>query len=207
MDIDDGSAVHSVARAPHPRAPLTRPLVSSRRPPAPRSTMNYRALEKPALQLNELYEALELKLYGRVWTTEDLALGFVGDIGDLAKLIQANAGIRRIDDVKSKIRHELRQTVCGQSLFSRINVALIWRRSSPEISLNCRNRYPRNSTHETGAEQPMRSPGPGQVIPAFARPRTGARTRAAVTADLNRGHFHSAARTPVVSAQCRRGLG
>lgn len=64
-------------------------------------------LEKSALQLNELYEQLEIKRYGRIWTTEELALGFVGDVGDLAKLIQANAGIRNIDDCKAKLGHEL----------------------------------------------------------------------------------------------------
>ena len=64
-------------------------------------------LEKSALQLNELYEQLELKRYGRIWTTEELALGFVGDVGDLAKLIQANAGIRDIDDCRAKLGHEL----------------------------------------------------------------------------------------------------
>jgi NTP pyrophosphatase (non-canonical NTP hydrolase) len=64
-------------------------------------------LEKSALQLNELYEQLEIKKYGRIWTTEELALGFVGDVGDLAKLIQANAGIRNIDDCKAKLGHEL----------------------------------------------------------------------------------------------------
>ena len=64
-------------------------------------------LEKSALQLNELYEQLEIKKYGRVWTTEELALGFVGDVGDLAKLIQANAGIRSIDDCRAKLGHEL----------------------------------------------------------------------------------------------------
>lgn len=69
--------------------------------------MKYRELEESALKLNELYEDLEIKLYGRVWSTEELALGFVGDMGDLAKLIQANAGIRNIDDFKSKLGHEL----------------------------------------------------------------------------------------------------
>jgi NTP pyrophosphatase (non-canonical NTP hydrolase) len=64
-------------------------------------------LEKSALQLNELYEQLEIKRYGRIWTTEELTLGFVGDVGDLAKLIQANAGIRNIDDCKAKLGHEL----------------------------------------------------------------------------------------------------
>ncbi|WP_018974741.1 nucleotide pyrophosphohydrolase [Rudaea cellulosilytica] len=69
--------------------------------------MKFSDLEKSALQLNELYEQLEIKRYGRIWTTEELALGFVGDVGDLAKLIQANAGIRNIDDCKAKLGHEL----------------------------------------------------------------------------------------------------
>jgi len=69
--------------------------------------MKYSDLEKSALELNELYEQLETKMYGRVWTTAELALGFVGDVGDLAKLIQANAGVRRIDDCKAKLGHEL----------------------------------------------------------------------------------------------------
>ena len=69
--------------------------------------MKYKDLEESALKLNGLYEELEIKLYGRVWTTEEIALGFVGDVGDLAKLIQANAGIRKIDDFKSKLGHEL----------------------------------------------------------------------------------------------------
>ena len=69
--------------------------------------MKFRDLETSALQLNALYEQLEIRKYGRAWTTEELALGFVGDVGDLAKLIQANAGIRTIDDCKAKLGHEL----------------------------------------------------------------------------------------------------
>ena len=69
--------------------------------------MNFTDLGKSALQLNELYEQLEVKRYGRVWTTQELALGFVGDVGDLAKLIQANTGVRDIDDCKAKLGHEL----------------------------------------------------------------------------------------------------
>lgn len=69
--------------------------------------MKFKELEESALALNDLYEKLEIKLYGRAWTTEELALGFVGDIGDLAKLIQANAGIRNIDECKTKLGHEL----------------------------------------------------------------------------------------------------
>ena len=69
--------------------------------------MNVSDLKTSALQLNELYEQLEIKRYGRIWTIEEIALGFVGDVGDLAKLIQADAGIRNIDDCKAKLGHEL----------------------------------------------------------------------------------------------------
>lgn len=69
--------------------------------------MDFSDLEKSALKLNDLYEKLETKLYGRIWTTEELTLGFMGDVGDLAKLIQANEGIRQIDDCKAKLGHEL----------------------------------------------------------------------------------------------------
>lgn len=48
--------------------------------------MNLNDLQKSALELNALYEQLTTKRHGRAWTTEELALGFVGDVGDLAKL-------------------------------------------------------------------------------------------------------------------------
>jgi NTP pyrophosphatase (non-canonical NTP hydrolase) len=69
--------------------------------------MNFNDLEASALTLNDLYERLETKRYGRVWSTQELALGFMGDVGDLAKLIQAHAGVRQIDDCKAKLGHEL----------------------------------------------------------------------------------------------------
>ena len=69
--------------------------------------MHFHDIQRAALRLNELYEQVEVKRYGRVWSTEELALGFVGDVGDLAKLIQAHAGIRTIEDLQSKLGHEL----------------------------------------------------------------------------------------------------
>ncbi len=69
--------------------------------------MEFNELKKSAIQLNDLYEEWEIKEFGRKWSTQELALGFVGDVGDLAKLIQANAGVRNIDDHKAKLAHEL----------------------------------------------------------------------------------------------------
>ena len=69
--------------------------------------MNFSDMEKAALQLNDLYEQLEVKRWGRPWTIQELALGFVGDVGDLAKLVQAHVGVRTIDDSHAKLGHEL----------------------------------------------------------------------------------------------------
>jgi NTP pyrophosphatase (non-canonical NTP hydrolase) len=69
--------------------------------------MNFSDLEQAALRLNELYEQLEVKRWGRIWTIQELALGFMGDVGDLAKLVQAHAGVRTIEDHHSKLGHEL----------------------------------------------------------------------------------------------------
>ena len=73
---------------------------------AGRHSMNFSDLEKAALQLNDLYEQLEVKRWGRAWSTQELALGFMGDVGDLAKLVQAHVGVRTIDDHQAKLGHE-----------------------------------------------------------------------------------------------------
>ena len=69
--------------------------------------MNFSDLQKAALQLNTLYEELETMKWGRAWSTQELALGFMGDVGDLAKLVQAHAGVRDIDDCEARLGHEL----------------------------------------------------------------------------------------------------
>ena len=69
--------------------------------------MHFSDLKEAGLRLKALYEKLETKRWGRIWTTQELALGFVGDVGDLAKLVQAHAGVRDIDDCKAKLGHEL----------------------------------------------------------------------------------------------------
>jgi len=109
--------------------------------------MKVSELEKLALQLNELYEQLEIKRYGRIWTTEELALGFVGDVGDLAKLIQANAGIRSIDDCKAKLGHEL-----SDCLWSIIVIAnkcgIDLEAEFVGIPVSSSNMYPANFAHD-----------------------------------------------------------
>jgi len=69
--------------------------------------MEFGQLIQRAMEIRRQYEAKEKQLYGSAWTNEEIALGFVGDVGDLAKLIVAESGKRNITDSRKKLAHEL----------------------------------------------------------------------------------------------------
>lgn len=69
--------------------------------------MDFASITERALAIRALYDDHERRTYGRSWSTEELTLGLVGDVGDLAKLVQARSGVRAIDDVDAKLGHEL----------------------------------------------------------------------------------------------------
>jgi NTP pyrophosphatase (non-canonical NTP hydrolase) len=69
--------------------------------------MDFRELKQRALEIRAQYEELEQARYGRAWTREEVAMGFVGDVGDLMKLVMAQSGIRNIPDAQAKLAHEL----------------------------------------------------------------------------------------------------
>ncbi len=69
--------------------------------------MQFQALIERAVQIRKRYAEVEASRYNRSWTDEELALGFVGDVGDLVKLVQAKNGVRAIPDADAKLAHEL----------------------------------------------------------------------------------------------------
>lgn len=69
--------------------------------------MEFQKLIDRAIAIREQYSEKEKSLYGSSWTSEEIALGFVGDVGDLAKLIIAENGKRNISNSKEKLKHEL----------------------------------------------------------------------------------------------------
>jgi hypothetical protein len=75
--------------------------------------MEINALIQRAMQVRRLYAELERKDHGRAWTNTEIALGFVGDVGDLAKLVMAREGIRFIPESSASWRMNSR-IVCGQ---------------------------------------------------------------------------------------------
>ena len=50
--------------------------------------MDFQELQANARDVRAQYAAMETARYGREWTSEEIMLGFVGDVGDLAKLVQ-----------------------------------------------------------------------------------------------------------------------
>ena len=69
--------------------------------------MDFQNIIDRALTIRKLYEQKERQLDGSSWTSEEIMLGFVGDVGDLAKLVVAESGKRNIENSNEKLGHEL----------------------------------------------------------------------------------------------------
>lgn len=64
-------------------------------------------LQQRAQEIRRKYDELNTKDGHTKWDGVDYAAGFVGDVGDLMKLVMAKDGKRRGDDIDAKLRHEL----------------------------------------------------------------------------------------------------
>lgn len=60
-----------------------------------------------ALGVRDLYDQLNGQKRGRAWTREELMLGFMGDVGDLAKLVAVAEGARDLPGGPDALAHEL----------------------------------------------------------------------------------------------------
>lgn len=69
--------------------------------------MELKEVIKRAAEVKEKYHELEMKKYGKKWTNGQIAEGFVGDVGELMKIIMAKEGLREMESVDEKLEHEL----------------------------------------------------------------------------------------------------
>ena len=69
--------------------------------------MTYENLLEAAVRVREKYNTLNARDYGAAWDGSKLMAGFVGDVGDLSKIVMAKNGFRGMDDVDDKLKHEL----------------------------------------------------------------------------------------------------
>lgn len=82
--------------------------------------MEFRTLVERAVQVRERYAEFERQRFGKNWSREEIALGFVGDVGDLMKLVQAQEGVREIPDSRSKLAHELADCLWSVLVLSKL---------------------------------------------------------------------------------------
>lgn len=66
--------------------------------------MEFSELIKRAKEINAKLAERE---GSRAWGVSERAQGFVGDVGDLMKLVMAKNGYRKYEDLDKKLSHEL----------------------------------------------------------------------------------------------------
>lgn len=69
--------------------------------------MNLEELQRRAAEIGQKYDKLNLQKRGVAWSEQQLMAGFVGDVGDLSKIIMAKHGLRAMKDIDRKLAHEL----------------------------------------------------------------------------------------------------
>lgn len=68
---------------------------------------NIKDLQKRALEVQQRYAKLNSKNGHNNWGRKEYAMGLVGDMGDLMKLVMAKENLRSIDGADKKLAHEL----------------------------------------------------------------------------------------------------
>lgn len=69
--------------------------------------MKYDELKDRAIEISNLYDKLNKQKGQKIWDSQAVMAGFVGDVGDLSKLIMAKNNLRSKDNVDEKLAHEL----------------------------------------------------------------------------------------------------
>lgn len=82
--------------------------------------MEFQEVKRRAMAIRQQYAVLEQEKFGRSWSGEEIAMGFVGDVGDLMKLVMARHGIRDIPDASEKLAHELADCLWAVLVLSEI---------------------------------------------------------------------------------------
>jgi NTP pyrophosphatase (non-canonical NTP hydrolase) len=98
-------------------------------------------LQDRAMQVAALYDELNLAQRGRVWTRAETMMGFVGDVGDLAKLVMAAEGARSDLGSRDELEHELSDCLWAVLVLARryeVDLAAAFDRSMDELEARLR---------------------------------------------------------------------
>lgn len=71
-------------------------------------TQQFSDLSQKAVAIRDHYNELQKADGNKLWNAQDRMAGFVGDVGDLSKLIMVKHGLRRgPEDIDEALAHEL----------------------------------------------------------------------------------------------------
>jgi len=104
-------------------------------------SMDFNNLLKRAVEIRSKYDKLNAKR-GVIWNEQNLMSGFVGDVGDLSKIIMAKHGLRDMEEVDAKLAHELSD--CLWSVFVladryKIDLAAEFQKTMNELDIRIEN--------------------------------------------------------------------
>ena len=83
--------------------------------------MQFQQIMDRAMQVRGLYEEKEKELYGSPRTSEEIAAGFLGDAGNVAKLIDAKNGNRKILNSKAMLEHQFANCLWSMIVLANIH--------------------------------------------------------------------------------------
>ncbi|MGW0885564.1 MazG nucleotide pyrophosphohydrolase domain-containing protein [Streptomyces sp. NPDC002671] len=104
-------------------------------------------LLQQAMRIHDLYDQLNRHERGRVWTQEEFMLGFVGDVGDLAKLVMAEEGARDMPGGRAALEHELADCLWSVLILAHryhVDLETAFRRTMAELKTAISTRLPRH---------------------------------------------------------------
>ncbi len=79
------------------------------------------ALTGRAMEIQAQFARLQAARGQTPWTKEEIMQGFVGDVGDLMKVVMAKAGRREIPDTDHKLAHELADCLWSILVLARLH--------------------------------------------------------------------------------------
>lgn len=71
------------------------------------SLMKFEDIVKRANEIRVKYDTLNALKNGKPWDQQARMAGFVADVGELSEIIMAKHGLRDMEDVDTKLAHEL----------------------------------------------------------------------------------------------------
>ncbi|WP_426366712.1 MazG nucleotide pyrophosphohydrolase domain-containing protein [Streptomyces sp. E-08] len=114
--------------------------------------MEFDELKRRAIRIHDRYDELNRRERGRVWTRTEFVLGFMGDVGDLAKLVMAEEGAREHPGGRPALEHELADCLWSVLILAHrydVDLECVFHRTMTELDKRISTRLSQGDTPGT----------------------------------------------------------